>query len=121
MVINVRNDEAPSIQFAQLDFCGYLVALIVPSEALILRWAYAGDPLTLGAFEGERGLISARCANGAPHLILRLSRRKISRLGACCTARVIAASRWRRSFAASAQSAYGGAVYPPCSAEKATL
>ena len=76
IALKVISAESPPSQFAQLAFCAFLFALRVPSEALISRRAFLGDPLDMSSPQTEKGLISFRFEWGFPKLVLKLAYRK---------------------------------------------
>ena len=62
--------------FCQLIFITFLFSLRVPSEALLLRRAFADDPISEFVSQDEKALIGVRSFRGTDTLIIKLSWRK---------------------------------------------
>ena len=62
--------------FAQLISIASLFPLIIPSEALQLRRAFADDPIAAFITQSEKALIGARPFGRTDALVIKLSWRK---------------------------------------------
>ena len=80
-VLKIIKRETPSGEFGQLAFIAFLFALRVPSEALILRRAFANDELEGFRPMKDSALIGLRGPSSNPSLVLRLATRKNLPLG----------------------------------------